>query len=148
MFPQKIKVQTRPIALQLQTIRVDSAKRILNVWLDAEKYKEEDRLAQEKVQAKNELESYAFQLKQTIEDDKVNYKITPEDKTALISKCDEIVNWLDSNQTAEKEEFEHQKKELEKIANPIMMKIYQTGGMPNNTSESNPQQGPTIEEVD
>merc|ERR1712054_448761 len=38
---------------------------------EAEKYKEEDKQAQEKVQAKNELESYAFQLKQSVEDEKV-----------------------------------------------------------------------------
>jgi len=127
---------------------------------EAEKYKEEDKQAQEKVQAKNELESYAFQLKQSVEDEKVANAINASDKATLVAKCDEIISWLDNNQTAEKDEFEHKKKELESVANPIMTKLYQGaggtpggmhGGMPGAGqagSTSNPQQGPTIEEVD
>merc|ERR1712235_222353 len=116
---------------------------------EAEKYKEEDKAAQERVQAKNELESHAFQLKQSVEDE----------KATLVAKCDEVINWLDSNQTAEKEEYEYQKKELEKVANPIMTKLYQgaggaPGGMPGGGAPgAAPEQaggsaGPTIEEVD
>jgi len=127
---------------------------------EAEKYKEEDKQAQEKVQAKNELESYAFQLKQSVEDEKVSSAISESDKATLIAKSDEIISWLDNNQTAEKDEFEHKKKELESVANPIMTKLYQAaggapGGMPGGMPgagatgpTSNPQQGPTIEEVD
>jgi len=123
---------------------------------EAEKYKEQDKQAQEKVQAKNELESYAFQLKQSTEDEKVTKAISEIDKSTLVSKCDEIISWLDNNQTAEKDEFEHKKKELESVANPIMTKLYQSaggapGGMPGAGATgptSNPQQGPTIEEVD
>merc|ERR1711962_1302708 len=102
---------------------------------EAEKYKEQDKAAQERVQAKNELESHAFQLKQSVEDEKVANAISQSDKATLIAKCDEIINWLDSNQTAEKEEYEFQKKELEEVANRIMTKSYQgaggaPGGMP------------------
>merc|ERR1711937_73542 len=135
----------------------DDIERMVN---EAEKYKEEDKQAQEKVQAKNELESYAFQLKQSVEDEKVANAINASDKATLVAKCDEIISWLDNNQTAEKDEFEHKKKELESVANPIMTKLYQAaggapGGMPGGMpgagqagSTSNPQQGPTIEEVD
>merc|ERR1711937_249488 len=124
---------------------------------DAEKFKAEDDAMREKVQAKNELESQAFQLKQSVEDEKVAQAISDADKNAIISKCDEVIAWLDANQTAEKEEFEHQKKELEKVANPIMTKLYQggTGGMPGGGMPQQPQPesneggaGPTIEEVD
>merc|ERR1712212_708454 len=52
---------------------------------EAEKYKEEDKQAQEKVQAKNELESYAFQLKQSVEDEKVASAINDSDKSAITS---------------------------------------------------------------
>jgi len=128
---------------------------------EAEKYKEQDKAAQERVQAKNELESHAFQLKQSVEDEKVANAISQSDKATLIAKCDEIINWLDSNQTAEKEEYEFQKKELEKVANPIMTKLYQgaggaPGGMPGGgapggapgAEQAGGSAGPTIEEVD
>lgn len=59
-------------------------------------------------------------------------------------------------QTAEKDEYEHQQKELEKVCNPIITKLYQgTGGMPGGMpggfpggAGSGSSSGPTIEEVD
>merc|ERR1712018_268972 len=132
---------------------------------DAEKFKVEDEALREKVQAKNELESQAFQLKQSVEDEKVAAKISEADKSAIVSKCDEVIAWLDANQTAEKDEFEDKKKELEKVANPIMTKLYQQGGgMPGGPGgmpgggmpgggfpgqeNAGDAAGPTIEEVD
>merc|ERR1712096_140666 len=132
---------------------------------DAEKYKAEDEQQRERVQAKNELESYAFNVKQSVEDDKLKGKISDEDKNAVVNKAKEVLEWLDNNQTAEKDEFEHQKKELEGVANPIMTKLYQSGaagaggmpgGMPSGFPGAGAQQpsgagdtsGPTIEEVD
>uniref|UniRef100_A0A671NJ44 Heat shock protein family A (Hsp70) member 8 n=1 Tax=Sinocyclocheilus anshuiensis TaxID=1608454 RepID=A0A671NJ44_9TELE len=114
---------------------------------EAEKYKAEDDVQREKVAAKNGLESYAFNMKSTVEDEKLKGKISDED------------NWLDKNQTAEKDEFEHQQKELEKVCNPIITKLYQsTGGMPEGMPGGFPgaggapggggSSGPTIEEVD
>merc|ERR1711990_103304 len=122
---------------------------------EAEKYAEEDKQTQEKIQAKNGLESYAFQIKQTVEDAKTGEKITTEDKEKLIEKCNETISWIDANQTAEKDEFEHVKKELESIANPIMTKMYQSEKTNHDPNMNHPSQGktsngqgPTIEEVD
>merc|ERR1719466_405642 len=97
---------------------------------DAEKYKEEDEKQRDRIAAKNALESYAFSLKSTVEDEKVKDKISDEDKKAIMDKASETLTWLDSNQTAEKDEYEYQQKELEKIAMPIMTKLAQSGGGP------------------
>jgi len=52
-------------------------------------------------------------------------------KKNLKKTIDEVVKWLDHNQTAEKEEFDHKQKELEGVAMPIMTKLYQqSGGAP------------------
>merc|ERR1711876_139787 len=67
----------------------DDIERMVN---EAEKYKEEDKAAQERVQAKNELESYAFQMKQTVDDEKLKDKISSEDRATLNAKCDEVIN--------------------------------------------------------
>merc|ERR1712168_832558 len=140
-----------------------SKEEIERMVSDAEKFKAEDEKQRERVDAKNQLESYAFQVKQTAEDDKLKGKISDDDKQTINDKCDETIKWLDSNQTAEKDEFEHQKKELEGVANPIMTKLYQSagaggmpGGMPSGFPGAGAQQpsgagdtsGPTIEEVD
>ncbi|KAL4844822.1 hypothetical protein H8958_020419 [Nasalis larvatus] len=126
---------------------------------EAEKYKAEDEKQRDKVSSKNSLESYAFNMKATVEDEKLQGKINDEDKQKILDKCNEIINWLDKNQTAEKEEFEHQQKELEKVCNPIITKLYQSaGGMPAGMPGGFPgggappsggaSPGPTIEEVD
>lgn len=127
----------------------DDIERMVN---EAEKYKADDEAQKDRIGAKNGLESYAFNLKQTIEDEKLKDKISPEDKKKIEDKCDEILKWLDSNQTAEKEEFEHQQKDLEGLANPIISKLYQSaGGAPPGAAPGGAAGGAggsTIEEVD
>ncbi|KAJ3350415.1 70-kilodalton heat shock protein, partial [Allomyces javanicus] len=129
---------------------------------EAEKYKKEDEEAAARVQAKNGLESYAYNLRNTINDDKVGGKLDKDDKDKLDAAITETINWLDHNQEAAKDEYEHKQKDLEAIANPIMTKLYAAGGaggpaggMPGNfgagaadapTAED--PTGPTIEEVD
>lgn len=129
---------------------------------DAEKYKEDDDKQKNRISSKNSLESYAFHMKSTIEDEKVKDKISAEDKKTILDKCDEVIRWLDANQLAEKEEFDDKQKELEKVCNPIITKMYQAaggaGGMPNFDPRSasaggaahggSSGGGPTIEEVD
>merc|ERR1712235_210961 len=126
---------------------------------EAEKYKAEGDVQRDKVSSKNSLESHAFQMKQTVEDDKD--KISDEERKQIVEACDEAIKWLDGNQTAEKDEFAHQKKELEKVCTPIITKMYQgagggmPGGMPDmggaaagGDSQGASAGGPTIEEVD
>ncbi|XP_074087678.1 heat shock cognate 71 kDa protein-like [Macrotis lagotis] len=95
---------------------------------EAEKYKAEDEKQRDKVSSKNSLESYTFNMKATVEDEKMQGKIGDEDKQKILDKCNEIINWLYKNQTAEKEEFEHQQKKLQKVYNPIITKLYQRKG--------------------
>merc|ERR1712106_878796 len=64
---------------------------------DAEKF-EEDEAQKDRIAGKNELESYAFQMKQTVEDDKVKDKITDEERKQIAEACDEAIKWLDGNQ--------------------------------------------------
>merc|ERR1719222_1056126 len=72
---------------------------------DAEKFKAEDEVQKEGIAAKNGLESYCFNMKATIDDEKVKDKISEADKKAINDKCDEAIKWLDGNQLGEKEEF-------------------------------------------
>lgn len=65
---------------------------------EAEKYKAEDEKQRDKVSSKNSLESYAFNMKATVEDEKLQGKINDEDKQKILDKCNEIISWLDKNQ--------------------------------------------------
>lgn len=129
---------------------------------EAEKYKADDEKQKDRVSAKNSLESYCFNMKSTVEDDKVKEKIPEEDRKTVLDKCNDVIRWLDANQLAEKEEFEDKQKELEKVCNPIITKLY-AGGAPPPGAPGAPgagfpgaggaptgggSGGPTIEEVD
>jgi len=94
---------------------------------DAEKYRQQDEANREKVEAKNSMENYAYSLRNTLRDENVAGKLSADDKEKLTKAVDDAINWLDHNQTAEKDEFEHQRKELENLAMPIMSKLYQGG---------------------
>lgn len=112
---------------------------------DAETYKVEDEKQRETVNAKNSLEAYCYNVKQTVEDEKLKSKINMNDREKILGKCREIVDWLDGNQMAEKEEFADRQKELEQICKPVMSKLYQDGGQQTGPASAG---GPTIEEVD
>ena len=121
---------------------------------EAEKYKAEDESNKVRIEAKNGLENYAYNLRNTLNDEKLQGKIDGAAKKALDDKISDTINWLDHNQTAEKEEFEAKQKDLEAMANPIMQKMYAAadgppGGMPSGpTPSAAADQGPKIEEVD
>jgi len=98
---------------------------------DAEKFADEDKKLKEQVEAKNELESYAYSLKNQIGDkekDKLGAKLSAEEKEKIETIIDEKIKWLESNQEADVEDFKQQKKEIEDIVQPIIAKLYQGAG--------------------
>jgi len=87
---------------------------------EAEKYKAEDDANRHRVEAKNQLENYCYSMKSTLDDEKVASLVSDEEKAAAKTAIDETISWLDSNQSAEKEEFEEKQKELETTVKPII----------------------------
>ncbi|KAI9924520.1 hypothetical protein ASPWEDRAFT_522324 [Aspergillus wentii DTO 134E9] len=103
-----------------------SKEEIERMLAEAEKYKAEDEAEASRIQAKNGLESYAYSLKNTINEGKLT--ISDEDKEKVTKQVDETISWLDNNQTATKDEYESQQKELEGVANPIISAAYGAAG--------------------
>merc|ERR1711920_474653 len=107
-----------------------SEEEIERMVREAEEFADEDAKVKEKVDKRNALEGYAYNLRNTLNDEEKGTadKISEEDKEKLEEAVKETLDWLDENDDAEVEEFEKKQKELEGIANPIMSKIYQQGG--------------------
>ena len=104
----------------------EDIERMIN---DAEKFAAEDDAQKSKVEAKNELESYAYSLKNQIGDkEKLGAKLSDEDKETIEAALDEKIKWLESNPDADTEEVKEQKKELDGIVQPIMSKLYEGAG--------------------
>ncbi|KAK7889719.1 hypothetical protein WMY93_025279 [Mugilogobius chulae] len=127
-----------------------SKEEIEKMVQDADKFKAEDDAQRNRVSAKNALEAYVFTVKNSVQDEAVSSKLSQDDRKKLLDKCEETMSWLDNNQLAEVEEYQHKQKELEKVCNPIISKLYQ-GAAPTSTCREEARggsQGPTVEEVD
>eukprot|EP01063_Lacrimia_lanifica_P038237 TRINITY_DN806_c0_g2_i1.p4 TRINITY_DN806_c0_g2~~TRINITY_DN806_c0_g2_i1.p4 ORF type:complete len:117 (-),score=85.57 TRINITY_DN806_c0_g2_i1:131-481(-) len=97
---------------------------------EAEEFEEADKEMKGKVEAKNSLESMAYNLKNQVDDeDKLGGKLDEDDKTAIEDAVKEALEWLDENPSADKEEYEEQLQTLQSVTNPIVSKVYQEGGM-------------------
>jgi len=99
------------------------------------------------------VENYAYNMRNTIREDKVASQLSSSDKESIEKALNETIEWIEGNQMAEVEEFEHKLKELEGICNPIITRMYQGGGgAPPPGAGSAPSAGggggPKIEEVD
>jgi L1 cell adhesion molecule like protein len=114
---------------------------------DAEKYKEEDEKQQKKIEAKNSLENLIFQYKQAVND--AGDKLSEDDKSKVKAKCDEVMNWLDHNSSAEIDEISHMTKELSGVCTPVMAKLHGQGASSCGQQDASfgNSQGPTVEEV-
>jgi heat shock protein 5 len=96
---------------------------------EAEEFAEEDKKIQGRIGAKHGLESYCYNLKNTLDDEEkgIASKIAEGEKSELISLIDETLDWLEENPEAEADEFAAKQKEVERLSNPIMKKAYGSG---------------------
>lgn len=120
---------------------------------EAEENAEEDRIARERVDARNHLESYLYGLRNSLVD--LKGKISEEDEQAISKSVTEALNWMDDHPAATKDEYDNKRTEVEALANPIIARVYggdsdsdeasaaATGAQGMGSSE-----GPTVEEVD
>lgn len=128
---------------------------------EAEKFKADDAEVMAKIEARNKLESYCYQMRETVLDnEEMKAKLGEEDVATLEAKVKDMNEWLDENSDATKQDYEDKVKEMEAVINPIMQKVYAAGapeggipGMPdmsgmNMGGEAPADSGPTVEEVD
>merc|ERR1712173_268193 len=124
---------------------------------ESEKFRADDEKQKERIDAKNGLESYCFNMKSTSEDSNIKDKLDDSERKTITEKCNDTIEWLERNQVAEVEEFKDKQKELENIFNPIIKKLYgnnqqagaaNCGGQAGQNFGAQMNGGPNIEEVD
>jgi L1 cell adhesion molecule like protein len=125
------------------TIKNDSGRlsdeQIEKMIADAEKFKEEDEKAQKKVQAKNNLENYVYNIRSTVLNEEKMKSALGDDYDTVNNTVNDTIKWLDDNKSATTEEYESKQKEVEDILMPLVQKAYQA---------NMPQQPPTEPKVD
>jgi len=107
-----------------------SAEEIERMVKEAEEFADDDKKMKDKVDARNGLEGYCYNLKNQLEDEEkgIAGKLSDEDKESLTTAVNDALEWLESNQDAEPDEFKAKLKEVEAVANPIMSTVYQGSG--------------------
>lgn len=114
---------------------------------EAEQYREDDERARERVNTRNRLETYVYSCRQAAQ----NYQgsgITSSEKSTVINACDEAQRWLDRNQSAERNEIDHQYQIVEKKCQKIMSKMHTGHGGREQQQQQRTRNGPKIEEVE
>ena len=120
-----------------------------------ENFNDEDAKQKDRISAKN-----GFNMKTTIDDEKMADKISADDKKLITDKCDDSIKWLNANQLVKVEEFQEKQKEVEAVCNPIITKLDDSaggaprGGMPDmrgipaGAASGGSGSGPTIGDLD
>lgn len=133
-----------------------SEEEIERMVAEAEEFAEQDAAEKAKVQARNDLEAYLYNLKNSITDS-LEGKLSEDDKETLSKTVEEALVWLEDHPAAEKEDYDEKQKEVEHVANPIVKKAYESasagagGAMDDDflgEDLDGVDDGPSVEEVD
>jgi len=136
-----------------------SEEEIERMVAEAEEFAQQDSKEKEKIEARNGLEAYLYNLKNSL-GDQLKDKLDGDEGQKLEGVVEEALVWLEDNPNLEKEEYDGKQKEVEGIANPILKKAYESA---NNAGEGQgdgedddfmgedldgADDGPSVEEVD
>ena len=132
-----------------------SEEEIERMVQEAEEFAEQDNVEKEKVEAKNQLEAYLYNLKNSISD-QLEGKIGGDEKSILTTAVEDALIWLEDNPAAEKDAYDSKQKEVENIANPILKKAYESANNADDVADDDfmdddldgLDDGPSVEEVD
>jgi len=138
------KAQKITITSEKGRLSEDEIERMVE---EAEAMAEEDKEEKEKVEARNGLEGYLYNLRNTLES--MGDKLEAGDKEELGNAVEGALSWLEeSSEDATKDEFDEKQKEVETVANPIMKKVYESSGGGGEEGEEGEDEEPEVEEAE
>ena len=118
---------------------------------EAEKFKEEDQKIQNRIESKNQLEGFIFQLRTITDNEMMKEKLDESENEQIKKTIEETDQWL-MNDELTKEEYDEKYNELNQQLNPILMKIQSNpaGEQPQQSpfTTEQPASGPVVDEVD
>ncbi len=134
-----------------------SEEEIERMVREAEEFADQDKAEKEKVEARNQLEAYLYNLKNSVSD-QLKEQLNEDDKESLNKTIEDALVWLEDNPAAEKDDYDSKQKEVEGIANPILKKAYESSNNPGAQGGDEDDfmgedldgvdDGPSVEEVD
>ncbi|KAL3138505.1 Luminal-binding protein 5, variant 3 [Trebouxia sp. C0010 RCD-2024] len=104
-----------------------SAEEIERMVEEAEQYAEQDKVMKGRIDARNSLESYCFNVRNTMED-KLADKLSSDERDKVNTAVDEALEWLSEDRDAEEDDYRDKLKEVEDVCSPIMTSAQQADG--------------------
>jgi len=127
-----------------------SQEEIERMIKNAEEMKEEDQKVKDTVSARNDLEGYVYNTRNSIEDpEKISPKLTEEDIKTIKDAVQDGLKWLQDHPTGTKEEYNEKKMDLEKIIHPLTVKATTPDQKDDNPSDNpeDPSEDPNKENM-
>jgi L1 cell adhesion molecule like protein len=116
------KAEKITIANESSRLSKDDIERMVK---EAEQYKDDDDKLRCRVEAKNKLENYCYNVQSTVLDDEKMKSAVGDDYDTIKETVDETLKWLESNLSAETDVLEDKYKEVESKLMPLVAKAYQ-----------------------
>jgi len=113
---------------------------------EAAEFADEDSKVKDRIDGRNALEGYLYSVKNNVED-KLEGKLDEDDKDTVLTAVQDAMDWLEDNQEADKADFESKQKEVEKLVNPIMSKVYQGGAAPEDDGDDDDEEDEEHDEL-
>jgi heat shock protein 1/8 len=147
---EKSSGKTEKITITNESSRL-SKEDIEKMVKDAEKFKDDDEKVKNKIEAKNKLENYCYNIKSTVLGEEKMKTALGSDVELVTKTVDDALKWLENNADSSTEELEAKYKEVESVLMPLVAKAYQagapTGGMPDMPTNMGGK-GPEVDELD
>ena len=140
---EKSSGKSEKITIQNESSRL-SKEQIDKMISDAEKFKEQDEKAQKRVEAKNKLENYVYNIKSSVLGEEKMKTALGSDLETVSNKVEETIKWLEQNSSATTEELEEKQKDVEGFLMPLVQKAYQSNAPKDDEVKTDPK----VDEVD
>ena len=146
------KVEKITITNQSSRLSKDDIERMLQ---EAEKFKADDEKIKVRIEAKNKLENYCYNIKSSVLNEEKMKQALGDDLATVEKTVEETLKWVEDNGAATTEEFEDKFKQTETLLTPLVSKAYSAGvppgmpaGAPQDMPTGAPPSGPKNDEVD
>jgi len=117
------------ITIQNESNRL-SKEQIDKMISDAEKFKTEDEIAQKRIEARNNLENYVYNVKSSVLNEEKMKTALGDDLNTVETTIEETIKWLEENKSASSKELEDKQKSVEDLLKPLIQKAYQSNVPP------------------
>ncbi len=115
---------------------------------EAEAHAAEDKVRLERVEARNGLESYLYNVRNSLGEDKIKTTLGEGSVAEVEALVSEGLSWLSTNESATKEEFDEKQKSIETRVRTHFEKLYGQAQEQGAGAADTGAPGPKVEEVD